>query len=175
MIGVKLNYANARKAMNRKILFHKITAFVIFFYFFAHGTAISGAIDGPNRGYISNDNGDKCWYNKTIKEKNTYFHNSIPGTNAILTFEDPHCMSDKGLGLDINKTMINKTITFWYSHSDADFKSNLSDLYDSSLFQIKGKCMQSNKYPDIGVTIDYFIINNSITGFIHGPSLQGCK
>lgn len=161
--------------MSYRNLYFKITIYVILLYVFSHGIAISGPRDGPKRGYISNDNGDKCWYKKTITEENKYFHKSIPGPNAILIFEDEKCMSDKGLGLDINKMMINKTLAFWYSHSDAEFRTSPSDLYDSSLFQIKGKCMQSKKYSNIGVTIDYFIKDNTITGFIHGPSIQGCK
>jgi hypothetical protein len=47
-------------------------------------------------------------------------------------------------------------------------------MYNGSALQKKGKCIQSKKYPAIGITIDYFIKGSSITGAIHGSSVQGC-
>ena len=84
-------------------------------------------------------------------------------------------MSDNGLSLDINKMMINNIISYWYSHSDAKFQTHVSEMFNGSLMQKKGKCIQSKTYPLIGVMVDYFIENNSITGVIHGSSIQGCK
>ena len=84
-------------------------------------------------------------------------------------------MSDKGLGLDVNKMMINNIISRWYSHRDAKFQTRVSEMFNGSLMQKKGKCIQSKTYPLIGITVDYLIENNSITGVIHGSSIQGCK
>ncbi|MBN1363295.1 MAG: hypothetical protein JW976_00670 [Syntrophaceae bacterium] len=140
--------------------------------------SIGIALAGPERylknGYIQNDKGEKCWYTQVVKENNTYFHGSLKGTNGIITFDNPMCMSDSGLGLDVNKMMINNIISRWYSHSDADFQTRVSEMYNGSMLQKKGKCIQSKKYPLVGITVDYFIKGNSITGVIHGSSVQGC-
>jgi hypothetical protein len=127
-----------------------------------------------NNGFIQNDKGEKCWYTQVVKENSTYFHGTLKGTNGIITFDNATCMSDSGLGLDMNKMMINNIISRWYSHRDADFKARVSEMFNGSALQKKGKCIQSKKYPIIGITIDYFIKGNSIAGVIHGSSVQGC-
>ncbi len=125
------------------------------------------------KGYIQNDAAKKCWYTQKTDENNKYFHD-MKNTVGIITFDDPQCMSASEVGLMVNKMMINNIITRWYSHSDANFQTRESKMYPSSLFQKKGKCIQSKKYSGIGVTVDYYIKNNSITGVIHGLSIQGC-
>jgi hypothetical protein len=125
------------------------------------------------RGYIQNDKGYKCWYTQKTDPNNTYFHGR-KNTVGIITFENPKCMSDSGLGLDINKMMINNVISRWYSHPDANFQTRVSEMFNSSPLQKKGKCIQSKKYPIIGITVDYFISNNSIKGAIHGMAISGC-
>lgn len=135
--------------------------------------ALAGPTNAQKEGFIQNDNGEKCWYKQILKE-NTYFHGELKGTNGIITFDDPACMSDKGLGLDINKMMINNVISRWYSHSDANFQTRTSEMFTGSMLQEKGKCIQSMKYPIMGITVDYFIKNDSITGVIHGSTIQGC-
>jgi hypothetical protein len=127
----------------------------------------------PQRGYIQNDSGKKCWYTQKTDGNNKYFH-GMKNTVGIITFDDPQCMSASEIGLMVNKMMINNVITRWYSHPDANFQTRESALYPSSLFQKKGKCIQSKKYSGVGVTVDYFIRNNSITGVIHGLAIQGC-
>ena len=121
-----------------------------------------------------NDKGEKCWYTQIVIEDNAYFHGSLKGTNGKITFDNPNCMSDSGTGLDVNKMMINNLISRWYSHSDADFQTRISEMYNGSPMQTKGKCIQSKRYPIIGITVDYFIEGNGITGVIHGSSIQGC-
>lgn len=129
-----------------------------------------GPENGPKQGYIVNSEGQKCWYDQTIKEDNTYFHKSMKGTNGVIKFKDPTCMSDNST----NKMMINNVISRWYSHSDANFQTRESELYDGSMMQINGKCIQSQKYPSIGIMVDYYTEDNKITGLIHGSSIQGC-
>jgi len=129
-----------------------------------------GPENAPKQGYILNSEGQKCWYNQRIKENNSYFHKSMKGTNGIIKFKNPSCMPNNST----NKMMINNVISRWYSHSDANFQTRVSELYDGSMMQIKGKCIQSKKYPIIGITVDYFIENDNITGVIHGSSIQGC-
>lgn len=139
------------------------------------GTAHAGPERYLKKGYIQNDNGEKCWYTQKTNKNSTYFHGSLKGTVGIITFDDSQCMSDKGLGLDVNKMMINNIISRWYSHRDAKFQTRVSEMFNGSLMQKKGKCIQSKTYPLIGITVDYLIENNSITGVIHGSSIQGCK
>ncbi len=67
------------------------------------------------------------------------------------------CMSDSGVGLFVNKMMINNTISKWYSHSVAAFQTRESEMFNGSELQKKGKCIQSKKYPLIGITVDYYI------------------
>lgn len=157
-----------------KLLNAKLIAILMLIALFTSGTALAGPTGVLKKGYIQNDQGEKCWYTQVVKENNTYFHGSLKGTNGIITFDNPTCMADNGLGLDVNKMMINNIISRWYSHSDANFQTRVSEMHNGSLMQKKGKCIQSKKYPIIGITVDYFVENNSITGVIHGSSVQGC-
>jgi hypothetical protein len=161
-----------RKHMN--LLNFKDMAGLIFISLFVSSIALAGPTGALKKGYIQNDKGDECWYTQVVKENSTYFHGSLMGINGIITFDNPACMSDSGLGLDVNKMMINNIISRWYSHSDADFRTRVSEMFNGSALQKKGKCIQSMKYPVVGITVDYFIKDNSITGVIHGSSVQGC-
>lgn len=136
--------------------------------------AFANPVGVLNKGFIQNDKGDKCWYTQVLKDNNTYFHDSLKGVNGVITFDNNLCMSDSGLGLNANKMMINNIISRWYSHSDADFQNRVPEMFNGSALQKRGKCIQSKKYPTIGITVDYFIKNNSITGVIHGSSVLGC-
>ena len=138
-------------------------------------TAFAGSERFQKKGHIQNDAGGKCTYSQTVNEQSKYFHGTLAGVTGTITFDDTACMSDSGVGLDTNKMMINNVIARWYSHSDAAFKTKASQLYPTSLLQKKGKCMQSGKYPAVGITVDYQVKNDSITGVIHGASVQGCK
>ena len=135
---------------------------------------LAGPAEGQKKGYIQNDRGDKCWYTQVLKEKNTYFHKGLTGTNGVITFDDPVCMSDDGLGLEFNKGMINNAISRWYSHRDAKFQTRTSEMFSGSFRQVRGGCIQSKTYTTIGITVDYFIKNNSIIGVIHGSSVGEC-
>lgn len=157
-----------------KLLNAKIIARLMLILLFSSSAALAGPTDALKKGYIQNDKGEKCWYTQVVKENNTYFHGTLKGTNGIITFDNPTCMSASELGLNGNKMMINNIISRWYSHSDADFQTRVVEMYKGSALQKKGKCIQSKKYPIIGITVDYFIKGNSITGVIHGSSVQGC-
>jgi len=124
-------------------------------------------------GFIGNGDGGKCWYKQRVVDGSTHFHGTMTSTIGEIVFDDTKCMSDTGLGMDINKMMINNIISRWYSHSDANFDTK--KLYKTSMAQKKGQCMQSRTYPIIGITVDYIVSDNSIVKVLHGPSLQGCK
>lgn len=127
------------------------------------------------KGYIQNDRGDKCWYTQATDLESTYFHGTLKGQMGTITFDDSRCMSEADVGLDVNKMMINNVIARWYSHSDAAFRTRVSELFPSSMMQKKGLCIQSSKYPAIGITVDYEVRGNSIVRVRHGSSVQGCK
>jgi hypothetical protein len=134
----------------------------------------AGPSGAQKKGYIQNDSGEKCGYTQEIVENHKYFHGSLPGNHGIITFDEPSCMSDSGIGLDTNKMMINNIISRWYSHSDAKFQTRVSEMFNGSMMQKKGRCIQSKTYSAIGITVDYIVKNNSITSVIHGSSVQGC-
>ena len=93
---------------------------------------------------------------------------------GVITFDGPACMSEADVGLDVNKMMINNVIARWYSHRDAAFLTRGSELFPSSMMQKRGACIQSKKYPAIGITVDYEIKDNSIIRVRHGSSVQEC-
>jgi hypothetical protein len=103
-----------------------------------------------------------------------YFHGGLKGKMGTITFDVSSCMSDKDVGLDTNKMMINNVVSRWYSHSDAAFKTRVAELFPSSLMQKRGLCIQSSKYPIIDFTIDYEVKNSSIVRVFHGSAVQGC-
>ena len=133
------------------------------------------AISEPQKkGYISNSSGVKCWYTQEKREKTPYFHGEFKGTSWLLNFDEKKCMKDDGLGLEINKRMINIMLSKWYSHSDAKFQVDSDQLYDGSTMQKIGQCIQSKTYPDVGILVDYKITKKSIFSVVHGSSIQGC-
>ena len=68
----------------------------------------ASAISDPlKKGFISNSDGDKCWYTQEKRQKMPYFHGEFKGTSWLLSFDDKSCMKDSGVGLDTNKSMIN--------------------------------------------------------------------
>lgn len=131
--------------------------------------------DFQSTGYIRNDQGEKCWYKQATTTDGKYFHGSLTARMGTITFDNPQCMKDTGIGLDTNKMMINNVVSRWYSHSDADFKTKPNEMFPSSMMQKKGFCIQSGKYPAIGITIDYEVNKSSIVRVRHGSALQGCK
>ncbi|WP_430233568.1 hypothetical protein [Nitrosomonas communis] len=126
------------------------------------------------KGFILNDRGTRCWYTQKIELDSKYFYTTVTGKMGTMIFDDPRCMSEADVGLDINKKMINNVITGWYSHSDAAFQTSVQDLFPSSMLQKQGLCIQSKKYPIIGVLVDYEIKNNSIIRVRHGRAGGGC-
>jgi hypothetical protein len=134
----------------------------------------NASADFLRKGYIANDEGKKCWYKQTAKNGDKYFHKSLTSNTHTLEFDDPKCMADNGLGLGINKMMINNIITRPYSHDDAAFQTRSEELFKGSLLQTKGQCIQSKTYAIIGVTVDYLIKNSSIVKVVHGASAGSC-
>jgi len=127
------------------------------------------------KGHIQNDQGQRCSYTQITDNDSVYFHGTLTGRVGTITFDDPRCMSASELGLDVNKMMINNVIARWYSHRDAAFKTRVHELYPSSAMQRRGLCIQSSKYPAIGIAVDYEIQGNSIVRVRHGSSIQGCQ
>lgn len=126
------------------------------------------------KGFVYNDQGEKCWYTQTFEDGVAYFQEKLTQNIGIIIFDDPSCMTDSGLGLDGNKMMINNLISKWYSHDDADFMTRVDEMFASSPGQIKGECIQSKTYPIIGITVDYGIKDESIYKVVHGSSVGGC-
>jgi len=94
-----------------KLLNAKPIAMLLLISLFTSGVALAGPTGALKKGYIQNDQGKKCGYTQVVKENNTYFHGSLKETDGIITFDNPTCMADSGLGLDGNKRMINNIIS----------------------------------------------------------------
>ena len=127
-------------------------------------------------GFIWSGEGNKCWY-KQHEEESSYFSNGeISGNIGVLIFDDSNCMSEDSMGLGhmLNIKMINQLVSKWYSR-DGEFKTKENELYGSSLFQEKGKCMQSMTYEQMGITVDYILSeNNAISTVYHEASVGAC-
>ncbi|MGH1397657.1 MAG: hypothetical protein ACRBCT_00385 [Alphaproteobacteria bacterium] len=148
---------------------------ILFFSFMFTSVAMAGSQKAQKRGVIQNDSGQKCWYNQEFLDDEKYFFDKHTQNIGVMTFEDTDCMRSSDFGLDVNKMSINNVISKWYSHSDADFATRSHELYPTSQFQIKGKCIQSKTYGNIGILVDYSIKNDSIYKVTHGSSIQGCR
>jgi len=137
--------------------------------------AVSGSAKYLKKGYIQNHNGQDCWYRQSVSKESRHFFGRLTQMVGLLTFDKPSCMTGSGFEMDVNKMMINNIISRWYSHSDAKFKTRVREMYKSSPLQKKGQCIQSSKYPAMGITIDYLIEKDSIKEVIHGGSVSGCS
>lgn len=126
---------------------------------------------GVARGYIKNVDGEKCWYKRSINKKEKYFHNLTSITDTMV-FENKTCMENDDIG--VNVMMINNVVSRWYSHSDANFQNRKFEMFETSRSQKKGRCIQSKKYPNIGIAIDY-IGGKYIRSVKHTGTVQGCK
>ncbi|PIE06931.1 MAG: hypothetical protein CSA74_09805 [Rhodobacterales bacterium] len=129
--------------------------------------------DHPAKGFIYNENGDKCWYHQS-SAPDTYLH-SIKANTRTLTFDDPECMVGTGLEFEINAKMIGNIITKPYSHDDARWQTNFEDLRDTSAMQVRGKCIQSATYPNVGVVVEFQVKDGFIRSVKHAPAAGECN
>lgn len=129
------------------------------------------------KGFIRNEQGAKCWYTQGgVRDEQSYFHKDLLGNYGVLTFDNPKCMrASSDFGQDVNKRMINNIVVRRYSHSDANFATRVGEMFDGSLSQSRGKCIQSRTYPGIGVAIQYLHSGSSIAQVVHGSTIQGCS
>ncbi len=134
------------------------------------------SVSGPTaaldlaRGYIMNENGDKCWYRQNIVQADNYFHSKITANTRHLTFDHPACMEET----DINKTQINNIVTRGYGRSDVIYAVHAEEMYPKSELQERGYCIKAKNYPIPAVAVDYVIETGNIIGVKHAMSF-GCK
>ena len=152
-----------------------LSGLVIAFIIFASQIAHAGPQKALKKGFILNDAGEKCWYTQEFKDQVVYFTKKHTQDIGVIKFENTKCMTRSEFGFDINKANINKIISKWYSHEDANFLTSSEELLPSSMLQIKGQCMQSRTYSSRGVLIDYIIEENSIKEVVHGSSAGACQ
>lgn len=125
------------------------------------------------KGYMSGNMGQKCWYEQQAVQGKYLI--DIPGKYYVLRFLDSKCMTSVGLEGDINKMIINRTIGKVHSHDDADFGVRKSELFRTSVGQVRGQCMKSGKYPNIAVAVEYMESGGYLTGVTHSIALPPCK
>jgi len=150
-----------------------LLVFALLLYFAT--PAFSGAERFPKKGGILNESSKPCAYTQAVEEQSSYFYGKMTGNVGVLTFDDPQCMTSKGIALNVNKMMINNAISRWYSHPDADFRTRVPELSKGNSFQKKGQCIQSKKYPMVSITVDYVVQNDSIIRVLHGTGMVGCS
>jgi len=83
-------------------------------------------------------------------------------------------MATAGFDGDVNVRMINFAVSRWHSHEDAAFAVRLDELRKGSLLQVRGHCIQSKRYPQVGIAIEYFEQNGYIVGVKHSHTVGGC-
>lgn len=132
------------------------------------------------KGFILSGEGSKCWFIQNDEKNSFYFSKNKTNYNlsvSTITFDNPNCMAkdSMGMGQDPNKMMINGKITGWYSHSDANFGTKVSELYDTSWDQSKGSCIQSKKYRYVSIAVDYVLNDKgSIASVKHTTAVAPC-
>jgi len=134
------------------------------------------SISGPSsflaKGYINNSYGDKCQYTQKIIRENRYFYGNNTQHVGLLTFDNPTCMTATSkIDKTTNMMLINRTISRWYSHPDAKFKTHPNDVSEPRKIAKNGFCIQSATYPMMGINIDY-IGDPSIEKVIHGGAFM---
>ena len=132
---------------------------------------------GLRQGHIYNEFGDQCRYvqHATHRDAPPYFYDGLPGSDTLMVFADPKCMTPDVLGIDYLQEQVNVTVAKWYSNSDAAFTTAPSDLTDKFLKRANGWCIQSETYPLITVLIDYFVDGESLAAVLHGQGPPGCE
>lgn len=144
------------------------------------GMAMVALVVGQNfanaaqpRGYMSGNMGQKCWYEQQAVQGKYLL--DIPGKYYVLRFVDNKCMTSVGFEGDVNKMIINRAIGKAHSHDDADFGVRKSELFRTSVAQVRGQCMQSGRYPNIAVAVEYMESGGYFTGVTHSIALPPCK
>lgn len=125
------------------------------------------------RGHIFNIDGEKCNFTQTTAAE-SYLH-SLNANTGYLKFDDPRCMSAKGLALDVNKMMIANFIAKPYAQPDAAFQTRLGEFRNGSALQVRGICIQSATYPTMAVVAEFQIRAGYISGVKHAIAIQGCS
>jgi hypothetical protein len=138
-------------------------------------SAFAGSSLFQQKGFIQNEQGEQCWYHQEVVEGSNYFHDGVTTNIGVLSFDDQTCMKVSELGQTVNKMRINNVISRWYSRSNANFQTRESELFRTSLLQKRGQCIQSKKYPAIGIVVEYEKNLESIVRVRHGMSAQGCN
>ena len=130
------------------------------------------AAQQPRFGEIQNSGGFGCTFSQ--RQERAEYLNSLPSNETILTFHDPRCMSDEGDAGFLNRTSIASAIAYSYSHRNANFAVLPNEWHDPISPQLRGKCVQSRRYPSVGVAVDFQTLDGYISEVRHSITLSGC-
>jgi len=83
-------------------------------------------------------------------------------------------MRATGLDAQINRMLIANNVARNHSNGKAKFLTRPDEIRPTSLFQVRGQCIQSETYPNIGVVIEYQTAGQSISAVRHAPAAMGC-
>ena len=136
-------------------------------------------LTGNLQGWIQNNNGDKCTYIQvpTRDDSVSHFYRTLTGTDTVLQFDDPECMTGSGVYREINIRLINNILANWYrdKQGGGSYMTRADELYGSSSMQIRGYCVQSGTRANRAFLTDYFDTpSGSIFLVVHNIALQGC-
>ena len=136
--------------------------------------ANSAHAEFPTRGFIQNYAGEGCMFTQTAQEGSHHFYGSdLTSILRTVTFIDESCMTGSSGEMAENIANINAEIARPYSHADANFALGEHELMKGGLMQKRGKCIQSRKYPLIGVAVEYVKGKTGIAKVYHS-STTGC-
>lgn len=124
------------------------------------------------KGYIFNIDGKKCTFTQTTVTE-SYLH-SLNANTGHLVFDDPNCMSAKGIAKGANEMMIANFMTTPYAQTDAAFATLPEEFWAGSALQVRGVCIQSSTYPNVAVVAEFQVVADQIIGVIHATAVQGC-
>lgn len=129
----------------------------------------------PTRGFIQNYAGEGCMFTQTAQEGSHHFYGSeLTSILRTVTFIDESCMTGSSGEMAVNIANINAEIARPYSHADANFALGEHELMNSSFMQKRGRCIQSRKYPIIGVAVEYVKGKTGIAKVYHATTANGC-
>ena len=136
-------------------------------------------------GYIRNETNEWCAYTQVYEETNPHF---LPASRRHFThqdvrtlrFDDPGCMAEDSAStagrVSSNVKSINDEVSRWflgtYYFKDADFDTG--NLRLRGKYEARGACIQSRRYPQSGIAIEYLLGAVGIASVIYMPAFAGC-
>ena len=147
------------------------------------------SITGPSVSSTYGYSGHECFYTQvgTTLDTPDYFYPDDNWSTTILIFEDDICMtytndptnmSEKVIATIYAQRLMNKLITNWHDvGGNANFQTDLNQLVRTPLHgepESRGWCIQSSRYVNQSVLVEYFADVNGIRAIMHSDGAGPC-